>query len=139
MNRYENSQNDESVRPIPDQRYLTELIGFDAAPAVTNILADVLIRPVAELASNPGKRIRAQLVSFSYRLLTGDRPLSYVATKRHRSCAEAIELLHAVSLIIDYIEAAVRSPGASCAASSLRLPIALNAGNWADFWAAASC
>ena len=137
INRYENSQNDESVRPIPDQRYLTELIGFDAGPAVTNILADVLMRPIAELASNPGKRIRAQLVSFSYRLLTGDRPLSYVATKRCRSCAEAIELLHAGSLIIDDIEdgSTVRR-GRPAVHRLYGVPIALNAGNWLYFWPA---
>lgn len=137
INRYENSQNDESVRPIPDQRYLTELIGFDAAPAVTNILADVLMRPIAELASNPGKRIRAQLVSFSYRLLTGDRPLSHVATKRYRSCAEAIELLHAGSLIIDDIEdgSTVRR-GRPALHRLYGVPIALNAGNWLYFWPA---
>jgi geranylgeranyl pyrophosphate synthase len=138
INRYENSQNDESVRPIPDQRYLTELIGFDAAPAVTNILADVLMRPIAGLASNPGKRIRAQLVSFSYRLLAGDRPLSYAATKRHRSCAEAIELLHAGSLIVDDIEdgSTVRR-GRPALHRVYGMPIALNAGNWLYFWPAA--
>ena len=136
-NRYENSQNDEPVRSIPDQRYLTELIGFDAAPAVTDILTGVLMRPIAELTSNPGKRIRAQLVSFSYRLLTGDRPLSYMATKRYRSCAEAIELLHAGSLIIDDIEdgSKVRR-GRPALHRIYGVPIALNAGNWLYFWPA---
>ena len=95
--------NDNSVGLIAEH-CLSELLGFDAAPAVTTVLAEALMRPVNELTFNPGKRIRAQLVSFSYRLLAGDRPLSYAATKRHRSCAEAIELLHAGSLIIDDIE-----------------------------------
>lgn len=137
INRYENSQSDESVRPIPDQRYLSELIGFDAAPAVTNILADVLMRPIAELVANPGKRIRAQLVSFSYRLLAGDRPLSYTAMKRHRSCAEAIELLHAGSLIVDDIEdgSTVRR-GRPALHRIYGMPLALNAGNWLYFWPA---
>ena len=136
-NRYENSENDGSVCPIADQRYLTELIGFDAAPVVSNILADVLIRPVAELAANPGKRVRAQLVSFSYRLLSADRPLSYAAMKRHRSCAEAIELLHAGSLIIDDIEdgSTVRR-GRPALHRVYGMPIALNAGNWLYFWPA---
>jgi len=80
--------NDNSVGLIADH-CLSELLGFDAAPAVTTVLAEALMRPVNELTFNPGKRIRAQLVSFSYRLLAGDRPLSYAATKRHRSCAEA--------------------------------------------------
>lgn len=48
-NRYENSENDGSVRPILDRRYLTELIGFDAAPAVSNILTDVLFTRLLSL------------------------------------------------------------------------------------------
>jgi geranylgeranyl pyrophosphate synthase len=128
--------NDNSVGLIAEH-CLSELLGFDAAPAVTTVLAEALMRPVNELTFNPGKRIRAQLVSFSYRLLAGDRPLSYAATKRHRSCAEAIELLHAGSLIIDDIEdgSTVRR-GRPALHRVYGMPIALNAGNWLYFWPA---
>src|SRR5689334_8314075 len=116
---------------------LTELLGFDAAPAVETILMDVLLRPVADLTANPGKRIRAQLVSFSYRLVSGDRPLSMTAARRYRSCAEAIELIHAGSLIIDDIEdgSTVRR-GRPALHRLYGVPIALNAGNWLYFWPA---
>jgi geranylgeranyl pyrophosphate synthase len=122
---------------IANNGHLTELLGFDAAPAVETILMDVLLRPVADLTSNPGKRIRAQLVSFSYRLLSGDRPLSMTAARRYRSCAEAIELIHAGSLIIDDIEdgSTVRR-GRPALHRLYGVPIALNAGNWLYFWPA---
>jgi geranylgeranyl pyrophosphate synthase len=120
---------------IANNGHLTELLGFDAAPAVETILMDVLLRPVADLTSNPGKRIRAQLVSFSYRLLSGDRPLSMTAARRYRSCAEAIELIHAGSLIIDDIEdgSPVRR-GRPALHTRCGMPLALNTGNWLYFW-----
>ena len=134
---HQDTNTNDCVWPILDDRCLTELLGFDAARAVTNVLADVLVRPVTDVTSNPGKRIRAQLVAFSYRLLTGDRPLSHAAMKRYRSCAEAIELIHAGSLIVDDIEdgSAVRRrrPALHCVYG---MPLALNAGNWLYFWPA---
>lgn len=137
-NWYENGRKEDRLRPLPDQRSLNELIGFDAAPAVTSILGDVLIRPLAELTSNPGKRIRAQLMSFSYRLLAGDRALSHASIERHRSCAEAIELLHAGSLIVDDIEdSSLVRRGRPALHRVYGVPIALNAGNWLYFWPAA--
>ncbi len=116
---------------------LSELLGFDAAPAVADVLADVLIRPVHDVTANPGKLIRAQLVSFSYRLLSGDHALSYSLVRRHRSCAEVIELIHAGSLIVDDIEdgSAVRR-GRPALHRVYGVPLALNAGNWLYFWPA---
>ena len=67
---------------LPEDRSLAELLGFDDVPAVEDILRIALLHPVADLASNPGKRIRAQLVSFSYRLLSGEMPPSVAAANR---------------------------------------------------------
>jgi geranylgeranyl pyrophosphate synthase len=120
---------------LPDDHRLGKLLGFDAAPAVGNILMNVLLRPVADLTANPGKRIRAQLVSFSYRLLNGDLPLSLAAAARCRSCAEAIELIHAGSLIVDDIEdGSPMRRGCPALHTRYGMPIALNAGNWLYFW-----
>jgi geranylgeranyl pyrophosphate synthase len=120
---------------LPNDRRLPELLGVDDAIAVEDILKGTLLRPVAELISNPGKRVRAQLVAFSYRLLSGDLPLSVVAAKRCRSCAEVIELIHAASLIVDDIEdgSAVRR-GRPALHARYGMPVALNAGNWLYFW-----
>lgn len=120
---------------LPEDDRLAELLGFDDAPAVEGILRSALLHPVADLTSNPGKRIRAQLVSFSYRLLNGDMPPSVAAAKRCRSCAEAIELIHAGSLVVDDIEdgSAVRR-GRPALHMRYGMPIALNAGNWLYFW-----
>lgn len=120
---------------LPEGRGLADLLGFDDAPTVEKILKNALLHPVADLTSNPGKRIRAQLVSFSYRLLNGEMPPSVAAAKQCRSCAEAIELIHAGSLVVDDIEdgSAVRR-GRSALHVRYGLPIALNAGNWLYFW-----
>jgi geranylgeranyl pyrophosphate synthase len=120
---------------LPEDRSLAELLGFDDAPAVEDILRTALLHPIADLTSNPGKRIRAQLVSFSYRLLSGEMPPSVAAAKRCRSCAEVVELIHAGSLVIDDIEdgSTVRR-GRSALHVRYGMPIALNAGNWLYFW-----
>ena len=133
----QNGDSDNARPLLIDGCQLSELLGFDAARPVTDILADVLIRPVHDVTANPGKRIRAQLVSFSYRLLTGDHALSYGLIKCHRSCAELIELIHAGSLIVDDIEdgSAVRR-GRPALHRVYGVPLALNAGNWLYFWPA---
>jgi hypothetical protein len=61
--RHQSGDEDGFAYALPDDHRLGKLLGFDAAPAVGNILMDVLLRPVADLTANPGKRIRAQLVS----------------------------------------------------------------------------
>ncbi len=131
------SSGDDFLGGIANDHCLAKLLGFEAAPEVEKILTDVLFRPVTGLTSNPGKRIRAQLVSFSYRLLNGDRPPSAVMINRCHSCAEAIELIHAGSLIIDDIEdgSAVRR-GRPALHKQYGTALALNAGNWLYFWPA---
>jgi len=133
--RRQRSIKDSFNHALPEDHRLAELLGFDDAPAVENILRAALLEPLADLTSNPGKRIRAQLVSISYRLLNGDMPPSVTTAKRCRSCAEAIELIHAGSLIVDDIEdgSPVRR-GRSAMHVRYGVPVAMNAGNWLYFW-----
>ena len=120
---------------LPEGRRLTELLGLGNATAVESILRSALLDPLADLTSNRGKRIRAQLVTFSYRLLHDDRPLSDDAARQCSLGADAVELIHAGSLVVDDIEdgSPVRR-GRPALHVRYPMPIALNAGNWLYFW-----
>lgn len=120
---------------LPEDRRLADLLGCENSRAVKTILKHALLQPVAELTDHPGKRIRAQLVSFSYRLLNGDLAPAEAVAKRCRSCAEVVELIHAGSLVIDDIEdgSTVRR-GRPAMHARYGMPVALNAGNWLYFW-----
>lgn len=123
------------VCAVPGDHRLSELLGFTAPPTVGLLLAEALIRPIGDLISNPGKQVRGQLVSFSYRLLSGDQIPSGNAAKRCRSCAEVIELIHAGSLIVDDIEdGSTMRRGRPALHVRYGMPAALNAGNWLYFW-----
>jgi geranylgeranyl pyrophosphate synthase len=120
---------------LPAREQWLELLGLEECGAVEQILQRALLDPVEEFTSIRGKRIRGQLVTFSYRLLCGDIPDSVLAEKRCRLAAEAVELIHAGSLIVDDIEdgSPVRR-GRPALHLRYPMPIALNAGNWLYFW-----
>jgi geranylgeranyl pyrophosphate synthase len=120
---------------LPAREQWPELLGLDECGAVEQILQRALLDPIEDLISIRGKRIRGQLVTFSYRLLTGDISASVLAAKRCRLAAEAIEFIHAGSLIVDDIEdgSPVRR-GRPALHLRYAMPIALNAGNWLFFW-----
>ena len=114
---------------------LAELLGIDHSATVESALRAALLDPLATLTANPGKRIRAQLVTMTYRLFHDDRAVSLTAAKQCRDCAEVVELIHAGSLIVDDIEdgSAMRR-GRPALHVQCGLPLALNAGNWLYFW-----
>ena len=120
---------------LPAREQWSELLGLGECAAVDQILRRALLDPIEELTSSRGKRIRGQLVASTYRLLSGDIPDSVLAGKRCRLAAEAIEFIHAGSLIVDDIEdgSAVRR-GRPALHLRYAMPIALNAGNWLYFW-----
>ncbi len=124
------------LRPcFPRSERWSELLGLEECGAVEQILRRALLGPIEDLTSIRGKRIRGQLVTFSYRLLCGDIPDSVLAEKRCRLAAEAVEFIHAGSLIVDDIEdgSPVRR-GRPALHLRHGMPIALNAGNWLYFW-----
>lgn len=123
----------ETLLPRPER--WPELLGFDGAGAVEEILSRALIDPVQELNTARGKRIRGQLVALSFRLVNGDQPSSPFSSKRCHLAAEAVEFIHAGSLIVDDIEdgSEVRR-GRPALHLRYPMPIALNAGNWLYFW-----
>ena len=120
---------------LPARERWSELLGLEVCGAVEQILRRALLGPIEELTSIRGKRIRGQLVTFSYRLLCGDLPDTALAEKRCRLAAEAVEFIHAGSLIVDDIEdgSPVRR-GRPALHLRHGMPVALNAGNWLYFW-----
>ncbi|MGZ8424668.1 MAG: polyprenyl synthetase family protein [Candidatus Binatia bacterium] len=126
--------NGADVGMFADSR-LTELLGIDHSAAVASALREALLDPVAALTANPGKRLRAQVVSMTYRLFHDDRAVSFSAAKQCRDCADVIELMHAGSLIVDDIEDGSKMRrGRPALHVQFGVPLALNAGNWLYFW-----
>ncbi len=85
--------------------------------------------PVKQFLSRSGKGIRAELVNELFRVSggSGDAP---------RAISEAIELLHAGSLIIDDIEDdSNERRGKPTLHREIGIPLALNTGNWMYFQA----
>jgi len=120
---------------LPGREQWARLLGLQDGGAVEEVLRRALLNPIDELISLRGKRIRGQLVGFSYRLLNGEMPFAVHGSRRCRLAAEAIELIHAGSLIVDDIEdGSAARRGRAALHLRYPMPIALNAGNWLYFW-----
>ncbi|MEE2937635.1 MAG: polyprenyl synthetase family protein [Planctomycetota bacterium] len=88
---------------------------------------DALHHPADQFLSRCGKRIRAAMVHESFRLAGGDGDAP-------GQIVDAIELLHAGSLIIDDIEDdSVERRGQPTLHREIGMPLALNTGNWMYF------
>jgi geranylgeranyl pyrophosphate synthase len=119
---------------LPANERMAELLGLDDPSIVQDVLRNALIDPLAESTSTRGKRIRGQLVTLGYRLVS-DTPASVLATKQCGWCAAIVELIHTGSLVIDDIEdgSSVRR-GRPALHIQFGVPIAVNTGNWLYFW-----
>lgn len=100
----------------------------EAKPTVPQRLWDeALNNPAEQFLSRCGKRIRAAIVNESFRLAGGDGDAPQQIT-------EAIELLHAGSLIVDDIEDdSVQRRGRPTLHREIGMPLALNSANWMYF------
>jgi geranylgeranyl pyrophosphate synthase len=123
---------------LPTRADLGALVSVPRAPelggVLEDILSDVLFQPIRDLAARPGKRFRSRLVTHGFSLLSADadRPCN---RRRCRLGGEAVELIHAGSLMVDDIEDGSRfRRGAPAIHRRYGVPIALNAGNWLYFW-----
>jgi geranylgeranyl pyrophosphate synthase len=87
-----------------------------------------LLAAAREFLARPGKAFRARLVEVAYALAGGAR------NRLPHACLEAIELLHAGSLIVDDIQdSALTRRGAPALHQLVGTPKALNTGNWLYF------
>lgn len=107
--------------------------------SVRHLLSQVLFGPVQDIFQRPGKMIRGQMVKAG--LLLSDRTQPMTAAEFNqceRQClaiAEALEAVHAGSLIVDDIQDGSKVRRGSPALHEVYgIPLALNAGNWLYFW-----
>lgn len=120
---------------LPSPLRLAELLGLDDPAPVEKIVGAALLTPIAELISNPGKRVRGQLVALSYRLVSDESLPSIASMRKCRLFADAVEFIHAASLIVDDIEdGSSMRRGRPALHIQYGTPVALNAGNWLYFW-----
>lgn len=126
--RHPSTNNSSAV--LPQAAQWEDLLGVAEVRGAQRVLQNALLKPISELTSRRGKRVRGQMVALSFRLLSDDVP--------SRDCelaAEAVEFIHAGSLIVDDIEdgSTVRR-GQPALHLRYPMPVALNAGNWLYFW-----
>lgn len=98
-------------------------------PHVKQLLDRSLFEPVRDFKCRQGKRIRGSLLQISFEMGggIGDVPASV---------SDAIESLHAGSLVIDDVQDDSRSRrGRATMHHSIGVPLAINAGNWMYFQA----
>ncbi len=114
---------------FPKTAQLQELLGSEEVHAVEQILQQALLNPIADLTMRRGKGVRGHLVELACRLLSDD------VRRDCQLAAEAVEFIHAGSLIVDDIEdgSPVRR-GQPALHLRYSMPVALNAGNWLYFW-----
>lgn len=103
-------------------------LGASAAAVSPRIWRAVLEGPLAEVLARPGKAFRYNLVRAGYQL-AGGRGAPPI------ELGMIVEILHAGSLIIDDIQdGSTQRRGLPALHTSVGVPLALNAGNWAYFW-----
>jgi geranylgeranyl pyrophosphate synthase len=119
---------------LPANEHMAELLGLHDPSIVQDVLRTALLNPVAEATSSRGKRIRGQLVTLGYRLVS-ETPISLLAARHCGWCADVVELIHTGSLVIDDIEdgSSVRR-GRPALHVQFGAPLAINTGNWLYFW-----
>ncbi len=131
----------EDGRPVlPTRADVLGLLSVSRAAALDGVLDgvlhDVLFEPIEAFAARRGKRFRSRLVTLGFRLAGGD-PDGAPHRRRCWLAGEAVELIHAGSLIVDDIEdGSLFRRGAPALHRLYGLPIALNIGNWLYFWPA---
>jgi len=96
-------------------------------PYVRRLLDHSLFSPVDDFAACQGKRIRGSLLQWSYEISGGSGQIS-------SAISEAIESLHAGSLVIDDVQDDSQSRrGQATMHQRIGVPLAINAGNWMYF------
>ena len=113
---------------------LDALLDLDCEPLPQRIFERALLSPLREFLGKPGKGLRGALVEFAFGVARASHGRLRDAMTLPPELPQAIELLHAGSLIIDDIEdAALTRRGGPALHHVHGVPISLNAGNWLYF------
>jgi geranylgeranyl pyrophosphate synthase len=106
-------------------------------PSVKAILDEALYKPVLDLFERPSKMIRAKMVEAGYQLAgeTNEKKItSEICQAACAKMAEALEAIHAGSLIVDDVQDGSKERrGQPSLHERYGVPLAINAGNWLYF------
>lgn len=124
---------DDVIR-LPHGDQLESLLDLESSIDLEDLLASALMNPLRDFVSRPKKGIRGEMVRIGFEIV----PTHTTLADREPFCAhlaEALELLHAGSLVVDDIQdgSTIRR-GSSSLHELYGMPVALNAGNWLYFW-----
>lgn len=124
---------------LPTPPAIASLLGREAPEYLRKRLRETLVVPCADISERPSKRLRAALVRLGHDLAFGpvrEGGAPTVESERQLTlCTQALELLHAGSLIVDDVQdGSTERRGGPTAHARYGLPSALCAGNWLYFW-----
>ena len=118
-----------------DAKKIDSLLGLKFSGTVHDILPDVLLDPIKELADRPGKKIRGRLVELGYQLGEKGEMDTHEVKRELSGLSQCVEYVHAGSLVVDDIQDGSKMRrGKPTLHLKYGLPVALNAGNWLYFW-----
>lgn len=118
---------------LPIGASLAKVLGSTLAGSISPYMDGVLLDLAADLLARPSKRFRARLVELSYGLCRCDD--APTKSRELSLCAQAVELLHAGSLIVDDIQdGSATRRGSASIHKRYGIPGAICAGNWLYFW-----
>lgn len=123
------------ISGLISQGELENLLGLKFGGPVSEVVSTVLFRPLGDLMSRPGKKIRGRLVELGFQLANDNQVVESYQVDALRKLMEGVELLHAGSLAVDDVQdgSKVRR-GQPSLHMKYGLPISLNIGNWLYFW-----
>jgi len=133
-------------KTLPSKWLLPEMQDFVAPheearfEALLPLLQKHLLAPIEDIMQRPSKGIRSELVTAGFEFARASNPVPAAVNgddDRHNLllCCQAVELLHAGSLIIDDIQDHSRERrGRPCVHRLYGTETALSVGNWLYFW-----
>ncbi|NJL24884.1 MAG: polyprenyl synthetase family protein [Calothrix sp. SM1_5_4] len=112
---------------FPDGPDLENILNLSRSTYLEDLFARSLIDPVRDILLRPRKNVRGRLVNLGFRIAGAPAELVEPAV-------EALEFLHAGSLVVDDIQDGSRyRRGRPSLHDLYGMPVALNAGNWLYF------
>lgn len=127
----------EKLEPVrlPRGPELIDLLDLEDSTSLDDVMNLALNGPLQEFIARPRKGIRSEMVALGYDLIASRDPGQAQLRSFCAPVSQALELLHAGSLVVDDIEDGSSHRRGQRSLHELHgIPLALNAGNWLYFW-----
>ena len=120
---------------LPQAPTLAALYGDCEEDWFADLLSSHLLTPAADMSSRPSKKIRAHLVALGYHAVVGQEFRSTAEQFQIERAGQAIELLHAGSLMVDdFQDQSISRRGAPASHIKHGVSRTINSANWLYFW-----